>query len=334
MLTATAHGAAPTPRPVDPSFDRYASPARIVNLPNGRTLNLDCRGSGAPTVLLFAGLNAWSEVWLKVHDKLAEHHRVCAFDPAGFGFSGPSPEPQDAAHIVADVEAALKTAGIAGPYIVVGHSAGGLQAVSFADRHQRETAGMVLVDPSYPGLFADFERIAPNLSRFFYGGNDRKKAAYQHCAETLATGPISPTATDASTCLIYRQEYSEKLRTALAAIETPARLSTKTSQIDGFAAASRDTVNPNRNYAAMPLIVLTRGNLGTPPGPPPPGMPAEATTEGPASDRAWAAGHEALVKLSTHGEHRIVVDSGHMIQFEKPEAVIDAINAVAAEALR
>ena len=158
LLTAAGQSSSPPP-PVDLAFDRYATTAMLVALPRGRRLNLDCRGCGGPTVLLFPGLTAWSETWLRVHDRLASKRRVCAFDPAGFGFSDASSEPQDAAHIVVDLEAGLKAAGITGPFVVVGHSAGGLQALIFADRHKRQVSGMVLIDPSYPGVAAELEGV-------------------------------------------------------------------------------------------------------------------------------------------------------------------------------
>lgn len=316
------------PHRADPAFDRYATPARLVALPGGRSLNLDCRGSGSPTILLFAGLTGWSEAWVKVHDRLAAHRRVCAFDPAGFGFSGPSPQPQDAAHIVDDLARVLDIAKIAGPFIVVGHSAGGLQALTFVDRHKREVAGMVLVDPSYPGQFAEYERVAPNMSRFFHSLDEKQKAAFARCADALATGPLAPSAPDAQPCFDFRAEYSEKLRAALAAVETASRMHTKIAQIDGITVGSAATVDPIRSYGAMPLIVLTRGQLGPPPGGPPPGMPAEEATEGPALDRAWIAAHEALAKLSTRGEHRSVAGAGHMVQFDRPDAVVIAVEDV------
>lgn len=333
-MRAVAASAADAIPPVDASFDRYATAATVITLPGGRTLNLDCRGTGRPTVLLFSGIMAWSEVWLRVHDRLAEHRRVCAFDPAGMGFSGPSPGQQDAAHIVADLEAALTVAKITGPYLVVGHSAGGLQALAFVDHHRREVEGLVLVDPSYPGIVADVDHVAPTLSRFLYRSAGRQRSAFQRCAEALGQGPMTPDAPDAGICFNYRSRYSAALKLALAEVETPDRMRTKVAQLDGFPVASRSTVDPARDYGNLPLIVLTRGNLGPPPGGPPPGSPPEAATEGPAMDSAWVAGHEALAKLSTGGEHRIVAGAGHIIQLDKPEAVIQAVEDVASRESR
>lgn len=331
LLAIAAHAAEP-PHAVDPAFDRYATPADRVTLPGGRTLNLDCRGAGAPTVLLFPGLNAWSEVWVKVHDPIARHRRVCAFDPAGFGFSGPSAEPQDATHIVGDLEAALTAAKVTHPYVVVGHSAGGLQALTFADRHKRETVGIVLVDPSYPGIYDDFERVAPNLSRAFADKASSQMAAYGRCAESLEAGRIAANDPAARGCFLYRSQYPDTLRAALAAVETPARMRTKIAHVNDFAASSHQAVNPRRDYGAMPLIVLTRGNMGPPPGSPPP--PKEEAAEGGAIDRAWIAGHEALARLSAHGERRTVPGTGHMVQFENADAVTTAIEDVVNAGLR
>ena len=101
----------------------------------GRTINLICLGNGSPTVVLTAGLGSWSVVWRWVQPPLARGTRVCAWDPAGFGFSSPSSEPQDAVHLTEDLEQTLKDADVAGPYLMVGHSAGAFVALRFADRH-------------------------------------------------------------------------------------------------------------------------------------------------------------------------------------------------------
>src|SRR6476619_3170065 len=70
----------------------YLAPQRLVRVGEGRTINLICLGSGSPTVLLTAGLGSWSVVWRWVQPTLARSTRVCAWDPAGFGFSSPSSE--------------------------------------------------------------------------------------------------------------------------------------------------------------------------------------------------------------------------------------------------
>ncbi|HEV8491931.1 MAG TPA: alpha/beta hydrolase, partial [Candidatus Angelobacter sp.] len=71
----------------------YLAPQRLVRVGERRTINLICLGSGSPTVILTAGLGSWSIVWRRVQPTLAQSTRVCAWDPAGFGFSDPGSEP-------------------------------------------------------------------------------------------------------------------------------------------------------------------------------------------------------------------------------------------------
>ncbi len=106
-------------------------------------------------------LAAWSLWWGRVQPPLAKQTRVCAWDRAGYGFSSPSPEPQDIIHTTEDLERALKGAGIRGFYLMVGHSMGAYEALRFTDLHRQSVIGMVLVDPAIPDQAAVEERIAP-----------------------------------------------------------------------------------------------------------------------------------------------------------------------------
>ena len=128
--------------------DPYAQPGRPVRLPDQRQLNFRCMGHGSPTVLLEAGFGAGSNAWSAVAPRIAGVTQVCAYDRAGYGFSDPGPMPRDGAAIARDLDAGLKAAHIAGPYVVVGHSAGGLYARLFAARRIKEVVGLVFVDSS------------------------------------------------------------------------------------------------------------------------------------------------------------------------------------------
>ena len=125
-----------------------AFPATVARLPDGRALALYCAGSGSPTVILESGWAADAGAWWKVQPLVAATTRVCSYDRAGAGASDPGPLPRDGAAIAADLDAALTAAGIGGPLVVVGHSAGGLYARLFAARRARDVVGLVLVEPS------------------------------------------------------------------------------------------------------------------------------------------------------------------------------------------
>lgn len=124
-------------------------PGRLAQLQDGRRLNLVCSGRGAPTVILESGFGATSGAWYKVRPALARGVRVCAYDRAGSGFSDPGPLPRDGAAIVRDLDQALTAAKIVGPYVLVGHSAGGLYARLFAARRPgRSRVSFCSIPPS------------------------------------------------------------------------------------------------------------------------------------------------------------------------------------------
>ena len=129
----------------------YPPPGQFVDL-GGRRIHMLVKGqqNGKPTVLLESGIGTFSSNWAWVQDELAQSTRVVAYDRAGLGWSDPSLEPQDAQQSAQDLHAALQKAGIPGPYVIAGHSYGGLVVRAFTDLYPDEVVGMVLVDASHP----------------------------------------------------------------------------------------------------------------------------------------------------------------------------------------
>lgn len=119
---------------------------RLVDIGGGRSLYLNCEGSGSPTVILEAGFGGTTNNWSAVQPELARTTRACAYDRAGLGNSLPIPGVHDAADEIADLRELLAHARIAPPYVLVGHSYGGLLARLYARAHPDDTAGIVLVD--------------------------------------------------------------------------------------------------------------------------------------------------------------------------------------------
>jgi pimeloyl-ACP methyl ester carboxylesterase len=119
---------------------------KLVGIGGGRSLYLVCEGAGSPTVVLEAGLGGGSEAWSAVQPQLARSTRTCSYDRAGLGSSLAIRGVHDAADEVADLERLLEHAQIAPPYVLVGHSYGGLLVRLFANAHRTQTAGVVLVD--------------------------------------------------------------------------------------------------------------------------------------------------------------------------------------------
>lgn len=124
-------------------------PGRLVDI-GETTLHLDCRGTGSPTVLLEAGATGFAATWGWVQPELARTTRVCAYDRAGMGWSGAPAGERRATTIARELHAALERAGERGPYVIAGHSLGGIFAQAYTVLYPDEVAGLVLVDPSHP----------------------------------------------------------------------------------------------------------------------------------------------------------------------------------------
>ena len=139
--------------------------AGLVDIGGGRKMYLKCSGRGSPTVVLVGGLRASADDW-DISDKskptvfteVGKFTRVCAYDRPGTPVgekpsrSDPVPQPTTAKDAVADLHALLSAAGEAGPYVLVGHSYGGLIVRLYASTYPKEVSGLVLVDALSEGL--------------------------------------------------------------------------------------------------------------------------------------------------------------------------------------
>jgi pimeloyl-ACP methyl ester carboxylesterase len=140
----------------------YVAQGRLVAV-DGRSIYLDCRGVGAPTVILEAGLGGGADGWGRIFDDIAGLTRVCAWDRPGIGRSTPRGV-HSGADAARDLHAALATAGESGPYIVLAHSLGGMYARLFASTEPGSVAGFVMLDIYEPdlGVAAD-PALSPEL---------------------------------------------------------------------------------------------------------------------------------------------------------------------------
>jgi pimeloyl-ACP methyl ester carboxylesterase len=125
----------------------YPPPGEMVDV-GGHRLHINCAGQGSPTVVLDAGAGGMSAQWVRVQREVSGTTRVCAYDRAGMGWSEMGPDPRDAKQITGELHTLLSEAGIEGPYVLVGHSFGGMYVQTYAARYPDEVAGVALVDSS------------------------------------------------------------------------------------------------------------------------------------------------------------------------------------------
>lgn len=138
--------------------ERYPAPGQLIDV-DGYTMHINCVGEGSPTVILESGAGGLSLQQYALQEQLRENTRVCAYDRTGMGWSDPRPETRTAWQIVAELHTLLQNANIEPPYVLVGPSNGGIYVRAFAAQYPDETAGLVLLDPTYEATIADAQSI-------------------------------------------------------------------------------------------------------------------------------------------------------------------------------
>jgi pimeloyl-ACP methyl ester carboxylesterase len=318
LLAAAGPGYDPQP---------YLHAQRLVDV-GGRRMNVSCVGNGAPVVVLDAGLGGSAFDWRRVQQKIALHTRVCAYDRAGMGFSDPAPAPRDADAVVRDLHALLQRAAIAPPYVLVGHSLGGMHVRLFADRYPREVAGMVLVDPATEDQDVLFHRLSPGVVRL----DVAEVRMHKDCAAAAARGELRDGTRAFKECgLPDAAQIRAACREQGPQVCALARLYVQQHQsarywnelaLEAAASGGRSSNQvrvEQRDYGSMPLIVLTAGRSD--------GIPIPKR-EQILVWNAWKQMHDRVAALSSRGANVVVPGSGHFIQFDKPAAVVSAVEKV------
>ena len=158
----------------------HPPPGRLIDI-GGYRLHLDCVGSGSPTVVFDAGGADDSLAWYKVQPEISQHVRACTYDRAGLGWSDPSPLPRTSRVIAIELHTLLQRAQVYGPYVLVGHSLGGMNVRMFAALYPQEIGGMVLVDSVYP---YQYNRLPAGLR----ASNDRYLRRFGYFKDTMPFG--------------------------------------------------------------------------------------------------------------------------------------------------
>lgn len=136
----------------------FPPPGNLIDV-GGFKMHIDCVGEGSPTVVLEALSGGFSSYWGWVQPEVAKQVRVCAYDRAGFGWSENDPEPESPQRTAQNLRTLLTNAGIQGPYVMVGHSKGGLYVREYAALYPQEVVGIVLLDSSHPDQFMRYPEM-------------------------------------------------------------------------------------------------------------------------------------------------------------------------------
>jgi pimeloyl-ACP methyl ester carboxylesterase len=237
---------------------------------------------------------------------VARATRVCVYDRAGRGWSEPADTAQDGAQIVTDLHTLLQRGHVPGPYVLAGHSFGGLYVLTFAARYPDEVAGMVLVDSTAP---ASASAANPGTPSPGHGGSSngmRRVSALVSAAARLGLGRLYAQSDFGSLPPRSRDEVRASVATARMLRST----------IDEYvqATASTEQAAALGDFADKPLIVLTAGS---------------------GHDAAWSAAQTRMAGLSTNSVRRIIAGATHEDLITDQEdaaattqAILDVVSAV------
>lgn len=285
-----------------PVVEAGPAPGRMVDV-GGHRLHLDCTGTGSPTVVLLNGLGETSPQWGRVAPALAGTTRVCTYDRAGQGWSEDSEGPADATTAVADLHGLLAAAGERGPFVLAGHSSGGVHALTYAATYPRDVSGMVLLDSSSPHqveLVAPFTMEYEVMRRALAVAPPLMRLGLGHLVTAVTTPALPGRAGEQAALFADSPRGVAGLRAEQAALPTSFRQAQDLTSL-----------------GATPLVVLTaQDNVDRMPG--------------------WDTAQDRLAALSTDARHT-VADLDHTAFLEDPDgarlsvqAVTDVVEAVRA----
>jgi pimeloyl-ACP methyl ester carboxylesterase len=296
-------------------------PGRMVDV-GGRRLHVCVAGEGSPVVVLEAGIAASSLSWALVCKKVAEFTTVVTYDRAGFGWSEPAPHGATALDFARDLALVLDKAEIRGPLLLVGHSFGGLIARVFEQTYPGRVAGLVLVDPVCRAEWREaseprkrmlargvlLSRRGELLARLGVVGVALKllMSGSRTIPKLLARVSAGQGAGVTERLTGEVRKMPPELWPAVAAHWSEARcFRTMADSLESLP-VSVTQIDEGRSLGDLPVVVLSA-----------------ASTKGQATEE-----HEHDAVLSTRGEHLVVPDSGHWMQLDAPDAVVEAIRQV------
>jgi pimeloyl-ACP methyl ester carboxylesterase len=293
----------------------YTKPQKLVTIESGRRLNVYCTGAGSPTVIFDSGLGDGTRAWGLIQPAIAEHTHACSYDRAGLGFSDPPTRPSTSANVVDDLHQLLRAAHVKPPYVLVGHSLGGMHVKLYAETHLPEVAGLVFVDPSHEDLGEGAWAIDPESRKTYAPYME----ALHQCLEARPDDFVAGSELVKNCGPFPDAHYS----VAINAVELQrgkqrGRLQARVSEQENVWFTSADQVRAAyRPLGDIPIIVLTHETS--------PRGPAETQEQRDAKNKLWIDLHDQIAAMSTRGKRLTVDNAGHYIQMDQPQVVIDSI---------
>jgi pimeloyl-ACP methyl ester carboxylesterase len=318
------------PASAAPGDTMYAHPGRLVPA-DGTRLNMYCTGSGSPAVIFDSGWEDWAPAWAPIQPRVAKFTRACSYDRAGAGFSDPGPLPRTSVRNADALHAALRNAGIRGPYILLGHAFGGDNVRTFADRYPADVAGLVLLE-------ADPVELEPlDMQQADHRAEMQNIAQLRACRDAVAAHaplPLQPPRPGRPRRSCAQQffrglpeaKWSPQLNAALLHLAQ-----TKVALYDAYISEMQQMPTDEaylkqhrRSLGSRPIIVISTGNHGV-------GSLARPRPTSLAHLRyeyETTLAQSRWLELSSNAKQIFTTHSSEYVQFDEPDTVVQAIRAV------
>jgi len=293
---------------------QFPAPGQLVDV-GGYKMHINCVGQGNPTVIMDAGNNDFSVQWALVQPEVAKFARVCVYDRAGFGWSEPSPYARTSMTMVEELHALLVNAQVEGPYVLVGHSFGGMNMRLYAHQYPGEVVGLVLVDSA-----CEEQTIRVGALQ---KAAEQVLGQFRTLAQLSSFGLLALSPDDIPARGLPDQALAQ-YRAILATTNYFEMAIAETEALEKSFAEVRAA--KMTRLGDVPLSVLSRG-LSEP-------LPGISEADNQQYEQAWQVMQSELAALSSNRQQIIAKESGHYIQLKQPQLVIDAIRELVQAAQR
>lgn len=297
----------------------HPPPGKLVDIDNGRRIQIDCRGEGSPTVVFQSGGDVLGALaWEPVLNRVGAQSRACAYSRAGMMWSDPARGSFEPEEVARDLHAALKAAGESPPYVLVGHSRGGLYNMIFAGLYREDVAGLVFADSSHPDQETRLHAAGAPTGAYVSPAHELALAFRWTGLMRLAPYPVDPSISEAVHAFYPKSAAAN------------AREARSRDRILEVAGRYRDLQN-------WPVVVLARE------------LPEQTQARREADSRngyllsidgsdagdavlqgevEWRRMQADIARWSSRGRLQVVPESNHAFYFFRPEVMAAAVREV------
>jgi pimeloyl-ACP methyl ester carboxylesterase len=293
------------------SKDKHAPPGQMVDIGGFRLHALVC-GHGTPTVLLEPALGGFAQQYTHIQSAASAFTRVVAYDRAGQGWSDCSPNPRTPVHLAAEVDTLLGKLGLQPPYILVGHSFGGLLTRIYAGFHPDEVAGMVLIDASHVDEWDFF----PDLDKMV-----RQTALGVRLLKIVSRVGLGKPLTKISLGSAAKSLSKQDLNSFLTVASQPKHHETMLAEFSQHRFYFGPQSEVPRTLGDIPLIVVTAGDSVS-------GQGKIGNLTGDQMNAQHQRLQKNLTQLSTQSEQIVIPGATHLSILLQPEYVAQVVDAI------